>query len=572
MKKNQTKNHSNLNAKWRFYAVIFFLLAFLISTAIFSSTPNKYPSFKSKAQISCDCPWPGIKKADGSCEYGFYDTGQINPYFVGKGHNTELCSSCYPISYKTPNPEGGYGICRFSNANVCVREDGIGGCGGICNWECCVGKPSKDPANFEKKLKIENLCQAPNTEKKSCPGFNIQRGPCQNVVSPGSCAFRGESWEDRNWYNQWVYCCENGDWYAKSEKAQGNPQLGWQSKEECEKEGSSSQTSSPQSNCFEKPTNYGSCIPFSKIGECHQRILPGDPDHLKWFRCGEDGLWKGPCESKEECEGKTSNSSSQLKESTPLTKPPTEKTLPESPTYQTGTIQGKVSIENLNQNQNFSFKIEACPNLPSVTSNECGSITINTANCSLINNNKKVCNYLIPLQPLGERKVKMIVLDKNIRFNFKKNDFSCNKNQGYQENECLIELTKEKPNAIQDFSIIIENQSPESTSFKRFLVYDLRRPKAGVRWLGCAHCPLYDVCEEGTIDACFDNKFVDCKKASSTLTLIAEGLAVNWYRCVVNYEISSNELDQYKYPKYLKGVKQAVDISSFEIIEESIEK
>jgi hypothetical protein len=68
----------------------------------------------------------------------------------------------------------------------------------------------------------------------TCRGVNIGRGPCNNVVSWGSCAYRGESWEDRNYFNQWVYCCYDGNWYAKSPLAQGNPKEGWQTKKECE--------------------------------------------------------------------------------------------------------------------------------------------------------------------------------------------------------------------------------------------------------------------------------------------------------------------------------------------------
>lgn len=178
-------------------------LFFLGASALFSSLMLKRKqSISSKAAVSSncsECPWPGIKKSDGSCEYGLYDVGVENPYFVDKGHHPDYCfqyDGCVEVNYSENerNPLGGYGVCRFSNAIVCRRYDYQGGCGGMCNWECCAGggKMKVSGADYDAGLLVNNpdLCQitggeSDHTEEGSNnQGRSSQQGDSNNNNLP----------------------------------------------------------------------------------------------------------------------------------------------------------------------------------------------------------------------------------------------------------------------------------------------------------------------------------------------------------------------------------------------------
>lgn len=64
-----------------------------------------------------------------------YEESGCIPPFEGECTNPALCVKA---SF-SPNPEGGYGKCRYKNATVCVRADrvAIGSCAAVCNWACC---------------------------------------------------------------------------------------------------------------------------------------------------------------------------------------------------------------------------------------------------------------------------------------------------------------------------------------------------------------------------------------------------------------------------------------------------
>lgn len=52
--------------------------------------------------------------------------------------DTSCIGQCH-WEFFEPNPAGGYGPCYYQNPNVCLRNDGVGGCAGICNAACCPG-------------------------------------------------------------------------------------------------------------------------------------------------------------------------------------------------------------------------------------------------------------------------------------------------------------------------------------------------------------------------------------------------------------------------------------------------
>lgn len=66
------------------------------------------------------------------CDYGKH-TG--NPYYIDVGDS--MCSRdyCHKESFGPCNVP--FGECYYCNTNVCKRNDGVGGCAAICNWQCC---------------------------------------------------------------------------------------------------------------------------------------------------------------------------------------------------------------------------------------------------------------------------------------------------------------------------------------------------------------------------------------------------------------------------------------------------
>lgn len=64
-----------------------------------------------------------------------YAHSDCTPPFEGECNNPALCVK----ANFSPNPEGGYGKCRYKNATVCVRADRVevNSCAAVCNWQCC---------------------------------------------------------------------------------------------------------------------------------------------------------------------------------------------------------------------------------------------------------------------------------------------------------------------------------------------------------------------------------------------------------------------------------------------------
>jgi len=228
------------------------LIILSLSSLVSSFVLNKKQTTKTKATQNCDCPWPGIKKPDGSCEYGLYDISGQNPYAIDKGHNLDYClryDGCVEVNYSesSRNPLGGYGVCRFSNPNVCRRYDFQGGCGGGCNWECCTGgrKIKINGADYDSRLTslYPNLCQIGGGSGSSGGGSGAGGGSGGNPgggSSPaGSCASNFQAHQQNRWNN---------------------------------------------------------CLLSFSAGACVQRNVPGDPYDGKYFYCNSDGQWGGPCD------------------------------------------------------------------------------------------------------------------------------------------------------------------------------------------------------------------------------------------------------------------------------------
>ena len=161
-----------------------------------------------------------FKRSDASpvCDKNEIQAGpQNDAWLVGAGpcSNNQTCGEgrwCY------------YFNGQYQNSRCLTRDPS-------CDNGSCFGDSSQSSSEGQSGSESQS---SGGTSTSTCRGVNIGRGPCTNVVSGGSCAYRGESWEDRNYFNQWVYCCSDGNWYAKSSSAQANPAEGWQTKEECE--------------------------------------------------------------------------------------------------------------------------------------------------------------------------------------------------------------------------------------------------------------------------------------------------------------------------------------------------
>jgi hypothetical protein len=105
--------------------------------------PSPAPGFDQCTGIGC-----GTDKAP-ICESGRCNPYEIRPrkdYCTQCGGHYPDCNwpfsadECTELCHKevyTKNNEGGYGSCHYENAAVCRRNDGQGGCAGVCNWLCC---------------------------------------------------------------------------------------------------------------------------------------------------------------------------------------------------------------------------------------------------------------------------------------------------------------------------------------------------------------------------------------------------------------------------------------------------
>ncbi len=105
------------------------------------------------------CHYYQCKIGDPGCQSGcppekdpVCEGGKCNPYergpssdYIGAGCSVPYEGECTNSSlcvkaHFNPNPEGGYGSCRYTNETVCVRTDreAVGSCAAICNWQCCA--------------------------------------------------------------------------------------------------------------------------------------------------------------------------------------------------------------------------------------------------------------------------------------------------------------------------------------------------------------------------------------------------------------------------------------------------
>jgi len=80
------------------------------------------------------------------CDYGVTEGPHIkpdNPYYMNI--SDECYSSCHIEVFPQDKPPFGKypDFCYYCNKVVCVRNDGLGGCAGVCNWQCCQGKNKK---------------------------------------------------------------------------------------------------------------------------------------------------------------------------------------------------------------------------------------------------------------------------------------------------------------------------------------------------------------------------------------------------------------------------------------------
>ena len=142
----------------------------------------------------------------------------------------------WQVEDKRCTPDNDNAACGGGPGNWCYYFDNKSS-----NSKCLHRDPSCDNGSCFRETTENSSSQnqtgseeSSSSSTGSCSGVNIARGPCTSVVAVGTCVYRGESWEDRNWFNQWVYCCADGNWYAKSTAAQGDPNQGWQTKDDCE--------------------------------------------------------------------------------------------------------------------------------------------------------------------------------------------------------------------------------------------------------------------------------------------------------------------------------------------------
>lgn len=163
-----TKKKKNI-----FFLTIFFIIFFLITFLLSSLVSQKKPSsFKTKAAEEL-CPDGGIWQGNG-CDYGKYDANMqptLNQCLIDSGVDRcwEKCIKTY-YNEQSRMPEGGYGPCHYVNANVCRRLDRIGGCAGVCNYECCVG------ISQEMRGEEYDLQNPPGSSHGQCRG----PGPAEN--------------------------------------------------------------------------------------------------------------------------------------------------------------------------------------------------------------------------------------------------------------------------------------------------------------------------------------------------------------------------------------------------------
>jgi len=241
-----------------------FIGAATLASSIFL-TKNKTTSVKTKAQVMC--------------------TFNNRIFFRRNQGPTVVCDKQAIIRGTDSDPYDSWILTQ----NICSKNEdcGQGGwCYGSNNKRCLVRDPSCDngrcfsqendssqqptqqPSNQPTQQQSQ---QPPPNQSGSCPGVNIQRGPCTSVVSAGQCAYRTFDVRDQNFSDQWVYCCADGNWYAKSEIAGILKHLGWQSKEECERAGIPTPT--PIINRPESPRQPGAQTTITN----QITPSPGDP-------------------------------------------------------------------------------------------------------------------------------------------------------------------------------------------------------------------------------------------------------------------------------------------------------
>ena len=163
-------NSKRIEKKNNFLLVSFFIIFFLI-TFLFSqlTSSKKSSSFKTKAAEEELCPDGGIWQGNG-CDYGKYDANMqptLNQCLIDSGVERcwEKCIKTY-YSEQSRRPEGGYGPCRYVNANVCRRADRFGGCAGVCNYECCVGLSEEIPGE------VYDAQNPPGSSQGQCRGLH----------------------------------------------------------------------------------------------------------------------------------------------------------------------------------------------------------------------------------------------------------------------------------------------------------------------------------------------------------------------------------------------------------------
>ena len=66
----------------------------------------------------------------------------------------------------------------------------------------------------------------------TCPGIKTGYTNCSAVTAAGKCVYRTYAAVDPHYFNQWIYCCADGSWYAKDANNQ-DPTKGWQNETDC---------------------------------------------------------------------------------------------------------------------------------------------------------------------------------------------------------------------------------------------------------------------------------------------------------------------------------------------------
>lgn len=134
---------------------------------------------------------------------------------------------------------------------------------------------------------------------------------CKAIKSPGQCVYRTRADVDPRYGNQWIRCCDDGKWYAKSSNPL-DPSAGYVDESACIAAGGASTAAPPATNpnttlpgtvasCTSRgvKTGYGpaqpngSCTNVAAVGKCVRRGYSGSDPHYanQWIRCCEDQYW-----------------------------------------------------------------------------------------------------------------------------------------------------------------------------------------------------------------------------------------------------------------------------------------